>query len=508
MNLVVIHYHLNPGGVTRVIANQLLALDAVVHEPLRVLVLHGPGKDGWPSDVADSLESVQLKLIELPCLSYSTETPAEPARIVDEIQSVLARHDFRPADTVLQFHNHALGKNAHVTSAVRSLAELGYGVLLQIHDFAEDCRAKNHRFLKTALGDDGFSDRMYPSGGRIHYAVLNRRDFRVLNRAGVEESRLHFLPNPILPFASLPDRMESREKLKRCYEVPVDRNFFLYPVRGIRRKNVGELVLWAAILRDQATLAMTLAPMNPAEQERYQAWVTYAADNDLPVVFDTGAELNFEENLVSADWIVTTSVAEGFGMVFLESWLAGRGLTGRDLPDVTADFAESGVQFTHVYDRLPVPVSWIDISLYLEKLRAAIEAIYSDFGLTPPDGAAWDRICDAKTADDLIDFGDLDEPMQRAVIDRVLTDTDSRDRMLRLIDKLGVLNGPASEREVVERRDDILNQYALEPSGQRLIQLLRNVIDSPASTDALGSLDSDAVLDQLLDGASLRLIRS
>lgn len=195
-------------------------------------------------------------------------------------------------------------------------------------------------------------------------------------------------------------------------------------------------------------------------------------------------------------------------MVFLESWLAGRGLTGRDLPDVTADFAESGVQFTHVYDRLPVPVSWIDISLYLEKLRAAIEAIYSDFGLTPPDGAAWDRICDAKTADDLIDFGDLDEPMQRAVIDRVLTDTDSRDRMQRLIDKLGVLNGPASEREVVERRDDILNQYALEPSGQRLIQLLRNVIDSPASTDALGSLDSDAVLDQLLDGASLRLIRS
>ena len=42
--------------------------------------------------------------------------------------------------------------------------------------------------------------------------------------------------------------------------------------------------------------------------------------------------LEFFENLAAADAVATTSLAEGFGMVFLEAWLAGRPLVGRDLP--------------------------------------------------------------------------------------------------------------------------------------------------------------------------------
>ena len=37
-----------------------------------------------------------------------------------------------------------------------------------------------------------------------------------------------------------------------------------------------------------------------------------------------------------------TSLAEGFGMVFLESWLAECPLLGRDLPEITRDFVEAG----------------------------------------------------------------------------------------------------------------------------------------------------------------------
>ena len=51
MQLVVIHYHLEPGGVTRVIAGQLAALGDVFE---RVLVLHGGADDGWQATGAAS----------------------------------------------------------------------------------------------------------------------------------------------------------------------------------------------------------------------------------------------------------------------------------------------------------------------------------------------------------------------------------------------------------------------------------------------------------------------
>ena len=36
--------------------------------------------------------------------------------------------------------------------------------------------------------------------------------------------------------------------------------------------------------------------------------------------------------------IVSTSVAEGFGLGFLEPWIFGKGLCGRDIPEITSDF--------------------------------------------------------------------------------------------------------------------------------------------------------------------------
>ena len=44
--------------------------------------------------------------------------------------------------------------------------------------------------------------------------------------------------------------------------------------------------------------------------------------------------------MASAHRLVTTSVAEGFGLAFLEPWLFGKGLLGRNLPEITVDFAK------------------------------------------------------------------------------------------------------------------------------------------------------------------------
>ncbi len=60
--------------------------------------------------------------------------------------------------------------------------------------------------------------------------------------------------------------------------------------------------------------------------------------------------------IAKADALITTSVAEGFGLAFLEPWLASKPLVGRNLPEITADFAEHGLDLSALYNCLPVPL--------------------------------------------------------------------------------------------------------------------------------------------------------
>ena len=63
--------------------------------------------------------------------------------------------------------------------------------------------------------------------------------------------------------------------------------------------------------------------------------------------------------------LVTTSIAEGFGLAFLEPWISGSSVVGRNLPDITEDFS---VELDHLYDRFDVPVDRVD----LRELRAVM----------------------------------------------------------------------------------------------------------------------------------------
>ena len=57
---------------------------------------------------------------------------------------------------------------------------------------------------------------------------------------------------------------------------------------------------------------------------------------------------------------VTTSIAEGFGLTFLEAIVFGRPLLGRDLPEITTDFRSQGINLQSLYSGLLVPRRWID----------------------------------------------------------------------------------------------------------------------------------------------------
>ena len=88
------------------------------------------------------------------------------------------------------------------------------------------------------------------------------------------------------------------------------------------------------------------------------------------------------DNNAAADLLLTTCVAEGFGMVFLEAWLAGRNLVGRDLPEITADFVEAGIQLDSLFARLPVPIDWVGKDNLLESLVQSLTHLRLNYGFT------------------------------------------------------------------------------------------------------------------------------
>ena len=385
--VVILHYHLRRGGVSRVIET---AQSVLTRLGVETMIFSGEAPHA-----SLNLHSVQV----VPGLLYAGEgSDEDPGKVMDEVQETV-REAWGQADC-WHIHNHCLGKNRAVPDLVRQLALQGEALLLQPHDFAEDGRPANYRFLLDACPADGLGEWLYPQGAHVHYAVLNGRDRSALVAAGVPGERLHLLPNAIPDdFPRIPSPVcNTSDRL------------VLYPTRAIRRKNIGELLLWAALAPEGTRFGVTLAPENPASKPIYERWVRKALEWKLPVDFEMGRDTSFQDMLAKADQLISTSVAEGFGLAFLESWLSGRALAGRNLPAITDDFSAKGLDLSDLYDRIDVPVSWIGE----ERIEAAMSSALTTLGTQydrEVDPWAWKTLLRGEGRD-RIDFGVLDEPLQ------------------------------------------------------------------------------------------------
>ena len=505
MNLAILHPDLERGGVTRVLENHLLGLDAALrHTPadrLRAAVLHGGRDAGWPVDFAGQLQRIELTLHAVPPLEY--DTAAHPEPLASAVAAVLADQNFRPDQTVLHVHNHALGKNVSLPGAVQRLAVNGWRVLLQPHDFAEDFRPTNYQALRAALGAT-LSGTLYPLAAQVHYAAINRRDVALLAAAGVPESNLHYLPNPVREFSTLPDRAESRRLLEQRCGVPRDARFVLYPVRGLRRKNLGEMLL-LSILDEGAVYGLALGPLRAAELPYFERWQTFAQRHRLPVRFGTTEPgvLTFSQNLAAADSVITTSVAEGFGMAFLEPWLAGLPLRGRDLPEITSDFTAAGVQFDGLNRQLQVPLDWIGARDFAAAFQSAGTRVRAAYGLS--EAADWAGLIAAKTAGGMVDFGDLNEELQQGLLVQALTSTGVRSELQTLNPQ--AVAPPVGAASVRANAASVRTSFSPTVIGAHLLRTLHHVLDSIPEPSISAIPQADIVLNRLLDLRRFRLIR-
>ncbi len=525
MQIAIAHYHLNRGGVTQVIANHLRALDVAVPdgERLRVLLLYGGRREGWPEDLPAECPRLDIQLAEVPELEYDDGkvSDIEPLSLQFRIEDVLGRNGFEPEETLLHIHNHALGKNTSVPVAAALLARKGVRLLLQVHDFAEDFRPDLYRKLVSLTAREGdtatLPELLYPQAPQIHYAVLNGRDRNVLANAGVEESQLHWLPNPVAAFGELPSQDEARTKLAERFGIASDVPLLLYPVRGIRRKNLGEMLLCSAALGDAASFAVTLTPMNPAERVSHDAWRTLAEKLGLSCYFGVGDAdgLSFTENISAADAIVTTSVAEGFGMVYLEAWLAGRPLVGRNLPEITDDFVAQGLRLDAMYDSLAVPLDWIGEQALRGSVARIFEQVLGQYDrkseMADRFEPFFDDLINDTTSPATVDFATLDVPLQRAVIESVHRDAERREQLVQLNPKIGAMAAASvadAARPIAHNRVVISEDYSLEVFGKRLYQLYQKIL----SSEDVGRLNAlpagTSILDTFLDVRRLRPVRT
>lgn len=484
MNIAILHYHLNRGGVTSVIHNHLRSLDAALPagERAAVAVFFGGRRDAWDDDQASELENIDLSLHTTPALDYDDQRDDDGAdALFHQLKDALDARGFRPDEAVLHVHNHSLSKNLDLPDVLRRLAEAGYRQLLHIHDFAEDMRPSNYRRVHRAYGN-ATATTLYPQAEHIHYAVLNGRDRAILADGVVDSERIHFLPNPVLPFPELPPSDVSRARLNEAFSLDGETRWIVFPVRGIRRKNVGEMLLWGTVFGDRHVYGITLPPQNPAESRSYRAWQALSDELDIACRFDIGAKesgVDFLEILSAADAALTTSVAEGFGMVFLETWLAGNNLCGRDLPEITEDFKQDGLRFDGLQPAFWIPSELVDAGEFRKRFGASLERVLNDYGL--PELIDRDGI-DGLVGADTIDFAYLDHSLQEAVIRRAAGDAGVRDaiRTCNPVYSAFLDNGGNNpEARIADNAVVVRERYSAMECGRQLLSAYRTVLDSP-----------------------------
>ena len=483
MEVVILHYHLNHGGVTSVIENHLNSLATLSsdQQPSRVTVVCGGRFDAWNAQLAEDLPfACEMAVVE--ALEYDHFRTGDSSLLAALAKLLQA---FDRDSTVLHIHNHSLGKNAQMTDVVSQLAALGWKILLQLHDFAEDLRPANYQHLvQKANSIDQLQAKLYPQAEQIHYAVLNGRDRKFLQTAGIPNQRLELLPNPVLPFTNPPNVaqvQQARSELFDVLKIPTGHRLVLYPVRPIRRKNLGELLLWS-LLVENTTFMMTMAPLNPQEQTSYRRWVEFAQANQLPVEFEVAkrVDLPFELVYAAADAILTTSIAEGFGMVYLEASLAQRPLVGRKLPDICSDFELAGTKFPGLATDLKIPTAQVDLMAIKQSHRRWLEQLCADYGLPL---AIADEQSSVLFSGNVMDYARSESGQQRDFLQRVKTEAKLRATLRELNPHLqAIVSDEAIWHETHEHNGRVIAEnYSPAVIGKQLMSMYESMLLSHPS---------------------------
>jgi glycosyltransferase involved in cell wall biosynthesis len=463
MRIALVHYHLGRGGVSSVLLNQARALALAGVETMIIAGEAAPADFGFPFACVEGLGYNKPEAALLPAAHE-----AGARRLAEGICAAMDKQWGGAAD-VVHVHNPLIQKNALLLPALKLLAGSGITLLLQNHDLAEDFRP------------DVYSGAAYPEN--CHYAVINSRDFDFLARAGLCRDGLHLIPNEVSALCATPG---------------LERKRYLYPVRAIRRKNIGEALLLSLFVPKGRTVAITL-PSSEKDAALYQHWKNVALELGLPLEFEAGLHNSLEDLLGSAVCALTTSVKEGFGFSFLEPWTAGLGLAGRRINYVCDDFVHAGIRFDALYDSLELDRKLGGSDLE-GKMAETMRRIYASFGMQMPDRVT--QGLPALAGRGMVDFGRLDEEAQEQVIRTFCKNPDEKHRFLAANPLLERLASWQADADLVEANcRAIADHYSRERILDLLLEAYKKVMYRPQ----VHSISRQVLLDLYLDPERLFL---
>ncbi len=469
MKIAFLHYHMKPGGVTTVIKQQIEA----IKKNCEVLVISGePVDSSFPADT-----------IHVPGTGYDKpgEKTPEPDVVANAVVDAILSKWSEGCD-ILHVHNPTLAKNKNFLKILKKIQaspkkpEKKFKLFLQIHDFAEDGRPQSYFFD--------------PYLKNCHYGVINSRDYSILLKVGLKEEGLHKIFNTVTPLT-----------IKDEDKIPDNR--VLYPVRAIRRKNIGETILLSLFFKAGDKLAITLPPNSEADIGSYESWKEFCAKQNLGVLFEAGLKNDFIELVQSSKSIITTSITEGFGFSFLEAWTAKKFLWGRKLPDICRDFEEKGILLNHLYKKLLVPVEWIGKEEFFVIWKSTIIKNCRLFKYNI-DNEKIKKHFSAITKNNVMDFGLLDEGFQKKVILRLLTekkDIETLKKINPFLSQPG--HGPEMEKLISNNMNQVLKNYNKKRYRQKLLDVYFKIKTYPVSH----SIDKTALLDEFLNLNKFSLLK-
>lgn len=268
----------------------------------------------------------------------------------------------------------------------------------------------------------------------------------------------------------------------------------------MRRKNLGELALLSTAY-PEFHFANSLGPTNPSFLPVYQSWIDFASRQGLQLTYGLGeqTEASFPELVGLAHSLVNVSVAEGFGLGFLEPWTFGKSLCGRNLPEITADFTELGVNLDHLYNEIYVDSSLIDKQELEQATAIALKKVYSQYGRNLPDNGiiqAYNSICTAEG----VKFGYLNEDLQKSVIEKAkgseLTIAEIRKQT-----SLHLLN----DDQIEKNKYAVKENFSLQMYGKKVFGIYQQI--TKANPETVQFTGCEPMLDRFLCPERLNLLR-
>ncbi len=370
LKLIIVHHHLRPGGVRRVIE---LATPSVARalQPAAsaVVVATGAAPDEtWREEFTRRLAPRPVTFVVEPALGYVAEQSAGAPVRRRRLQRCFAAllQGATADDCVVWVHNPGLGRNLELNRTLAAACTAhGVPLVFHHHDWWFDNRWRRWPEMRRA----GFrtlsavATAILPAAPVVRHAAINQLDAGLLQahfgpRAG-------WLPNPS---DSAPRPAPARTRRARAWlaerlgdEAPV----WIVPCRLLRRKNLAEALLLTRWLRPEAWL-VTTGGLSSADEEPYARHLAAAASTAgwrlrLSVLANGEADKpSVPELLAASEAVLLTSIQEGFGLPYLEAAAAGRPLIARALPNIAPDLARFGFRFPQLYDEILIDPALLD----------------------------------------------------------------------------------------------------------------------------------------------------